>query len=125
MESPLPSRTLVTQSVDPLEASALPWGLGTQTPRPHLGANQSDLVFSQLPSLIDMHLSMSRADADNGRLMGPGGMEESYHHLPEQGWCLGTGNWSPSMFAQASHSCIGVSRVQSGKYPRLIVCRGS
>lgn len=47
MESPLPSRTLVTQSVDPLEASASPWGLGTQTPRPHLGASQSDLVFSQ------------------------------------------------------------------------------
>lgn len=57
---------------------------------------------------------MRRTDAENGRLLGQGGVGESYHHLPEQGWCLGIRKWPLSVFAQASYSRVGVSRVRSG-----------
>lgn len=57
---------------------------------------------------------MRRTDAENGRLLGQGGVGESYHHLPEQGWCLGIRKWPLSVFAQASYSRVGVSRVCSG-----------
>lgn len=57
---------------------------------------------------------MRRTDAENGRLLGQGAVGESYHHLPEQGWCLGIRKWPLSVFAQASYSRVGVSRVCSG-----------